>query len=89
MSFPLYDLFFNGDDAVRTHRSAESTGDALRLICHADRVMSLFVDGIFVQSEDVLRASVDTQSAAFAQIGLKCELWHMILLERKGEMIPE
>ena len=69
-------LLFNRDDAIRAHRCAERTANALILFLHISGRISLGVQLILCNCQALLGASVHTKSASLTQISVKCYLNH-------------
>lgn len=69
-------LLFNGDNAVGTHGCAERTADALTHIGHLSGRMTLLVDFVLGDHQQVLGAGINAQAATLAGIGIKCNLCH-------------
>ena len=78
----MISLLFNRDDAIRAHSGTESTTDAFFLILHKRRGIALTIELVASDGKAALRASVNAQPTALAQIRVKSYLTHFSLLFR-------
>src|SRR5574344_353419 len=84
-SFPFINtfsaiLFLHFDYTVWAHGCAECTADALFLVCHNSRIVAFLVDLVLCNCKNVFWTSIYTETAALADVFIKCNFRHFFLL---------
>ncbi len=64
--------------AIGAHGSAESAGDAIRLVCRLYGVVTLFVDLVGCKAQHLFGTYVHAKSATLAVIGFKRKFCHFV-----------